>query len=102
MRKVKKALVRGEKLKAKQLKASAPNYSLDHLVKERYPTFSDAINDLDDALSLISLFGSFPTHKDLKIPHSLISNCSDLMKQFKVYVINSHSLRKVKIIILYY
>ena len=80
MKKIKRAIARGEKLKARQLKAKSPNYQLDHLVKERYPTFADALNDLDDALSLISLFASFPTHKDLKIPRDLISNCFELLK----------------------
>ncbi len=79
MKKVKRAIARGEKLKARLMKRKTPNYSLDHLVKERYPTFSDALNDLDDALSLASLFSSFPAHKDLKIPHELITNCFELL-----------------------
>jgi pescadillo len=37
-----------------------PRYSLSNVIKERYPTFIDALRDLDDALCLVSLFASFP------------------------------------------
>lgn len=78
MKKVKRAISRGERLRAANLKKRMPNYSLDHLVKERYPTFIDALGDLDDPLCLVSLFASFPTHKELKISNEVILNCQRL------------------------
>jgi len=46
---------REEKLAEKHLK-KMPKYSLAPIIKDRYPTFVDALKDLDDALCLISLF----------------------------------------------
>jgi pescadillo protein len=60
MKKYKKLLGRKEKQLAEDHFNKAPKYSLSHIIKERYPTFIDALRDLDDALCLISLFASLP------------------------------------------
>jgi pescadillo protein len=46
--------------RAEEHKQMTPRYSLTNVIKERYPTFIDALRDLDDALCLISLFANFP------------------------------------------
>ena len=62
-KKIKKALGRADSSKLEQLKENRPTYNLNHLVKERYPTFVDALRDLDDPLCLLSLYTVFPSHK---------------------------------------
>ena len=45
-------------------------YSLDHIVRERYPTFVDAIRDLEDCLCLCFLYATFP--KSPKTPVEMV------------------------------
>ncbi len=71
-----------------------PKYTMEHLIKERYPHFTDALNDLDDPLCMLNLFASFPSHRGLKIPSEIIAKCKLLTTQFDFYVIATHSLRK--------
>ncbi len=59
----------------------------------RYPTFTDAVRDIDDALCMIFLFASLPS-KD-RISASLVENCSRLAAEWQLYVMRTHSLRKV-------
>lgn len=59
----------------------------------RYPTFIDALRDIDDALCLVSLFASLPSND--RVPSLLIQNCAKLANEWQLYVMNTHSLRKV-------
>ncbi|KLO16992.1 hypothetical protein SCHPADRAFT_868734 [Schizopora paradoxa] len=92
-KKLARALGRGEWGDAKSLEENKPVYTLDHIIKERYPTFIDAVRDIDDALCLVHLFASLPA--DQKLPSSLISNCARLAAEWQLYVMHTHSLRKV-------
>ena len=67
MRKYRRAIYRGDKTSATTLIKNKPTYSLHYVLKERYPTFPDALRDMDDALTLLSLFASFPSHESLNI-----------------------------------
>ena len=60
-------LVRGEKEQARDMNVRRPRMEFQHIIKERYPTFSDWLKDLDDALCLIFLYSKFPTHEYLGI-----------------------------------
>jgi pescadillo protein len=92
-KKIAKALGRGEVGDAARLeKNNAPKLTLDHLVKERYPTFIDALRDLDDALSLLFLFANLPSTST--VPPKTIALCQRLCHEFQHYLISTHSLRK--------
>uniref|UniRef100_G1NNM8 Pescadillo homolog n=1 Tax=Meleagris gallopavo TaxID=9103 RepID=G1NNM8_MELGA len=93
VRKLRKAYGKSEWGTAERLKDNKPTYKLDHIVKERYPTFVDALRDLDDALSMCFLFSTFP--RTGKCHVQTIQLCRRLAVEFLNYVIASRSLRKV-------
>ncbi|CAL1696035.1 unnamed protein product [Somion occarium] len=92
-KKLARALGRGEWSSAKSLEDNKPVYRLDHIIKERYPTFIDAVRDIDDALCMIFLFASLPS--DSKVSPSLIENCARLAAEWQLYIMHTHALRKV-------
>lgn len=71
-----------------------PKYSLEHIIRERYPRFIDAVGDLDDALSLISLFSILPKHELLKINAETVNLCRRLLNEFLLYCVASQNLKK--------
>lgn len=94
MRKIRHAKVRKEKQRKAILEENRPVYQLDHIVKERYPSFVDALRDLDDPLALASLFCTL--RKNAKIRKSeLIPLCRRLLVEFLNYVISERALKKV-------
>lgn len=109
-KKLSRALGRGEWSSAKSLEDNKPLYSLDHIIKERcvsetmfdydfyissarYPTFIDAVRDIDDALCMIFLFSSLPSNS--RLPPDIIENCARLSAEWQLYVMHTHALRKV-------
>ncbi|KZF26241.1 hypothetical protein L228DRAFT_254794 [Xylona heveae TC161] len=92
-KKISRALGRGEVGDAARLeKTQTPRLTLDHVIKERYPTFVDALRDLDDALSMLFLFANLPS--TAAVPPKTIERCQRLCLEFEHYLIISHSLRK--------
>ena len=93
VRKLRKAYGKSEWNTVERLKDNKPNYKLDHIVKEQYPTFIDALRDLDDALSMCFLFSTFP--RTGKCHVQTIQLCRRLTVEFLHYVIAARALRKV-------
>jgi pescadillo protein len=92
-KKIARSLGRGEVGDAARLeKKGAGKLSLDHIIKERYPTFVDALRDLDDALSLLFLFANLPSTST--VPPKTIALCQRLCLEFEHYLITTNSLRK--------
>ena len=93
LRKLKKAQEKKNWDTVERLRENKPRYNLDTIVKERYPTFIDAVRDLEDCLCLSFLYSTFP--KTQKTPVEMVSLCKRLTTEFLHYVIEARALRKV-------
>ncbi|KAK0731854.1 Pescadillo N-terminus-domain-containing protein [Lasiosphaeris hirsuta] len=99
-KKISKALGRGDNSDAARWERNAarpeatgkPRYTLNHVIRERYPTFIDAVRDLDDCLSMLFLFANLPSTS--AVPARMIARCERLCLEFQHYLIVSNSLRK--------
>ncbi|KAI1177370.1 Pescadillo N-terminus-domain-containing protein [Nemania sp. FL0916] len=99
-KKISKALGRGDVSDASRLERNAarpektgkPRYTLDNVIRDRYPTFVDALRDLDDCLSMLFLFANLPS--TTAVPAKMIARCERLCLEFQHYLIVSQSLRK--------
>ncbi|KAL8660671.1 MAG: hypothetical protein Q9202_006328 [Teloschistes flavicans] len=92
-KKIARSLGRGDVGDAARLEKNAkPRITLDHIIRARYPTFVDALRDLDDALSLLFLFASLPSTST--IPPKTIALCRRLCLEFQHVLIVKHALRK--------
>ena len=108
-RKLRKHLGKRAWAKARSLEMHMrPHLSLDHLVRERYPTFQDALRDLDDALSMAALFATLPQtggggggggggeSKGPLAEHQAqtAAACAKLLRDWEAYVMKTGALKK--------
>ncbi|PIN06143.1 Protein required for normal rRNA processing [Handroanthus impetiginosus] len=97
-RKVKKAMSKKNRDLAERLLTRKPTYTLDMLIKERYPQFIDALRDLDDCLSMVHLFAALPAVDRAvdgeKIPVDRVHHCRRLSHEWQAYISRTHKLRK--------
>lgn len=92
-KKLTKALGRGEVSSAKKLEENKPNYSLDHIIKERYPSFPDALRDIDDALNMLFLFANLPATD--QVSARVTKDAQIICNQWLAYVARNRLVRKV-------
>lgn len=93
-KKILKAKMKKEKYDQQKLIENKPTYNLNHIIKERYPKFTDAIQDLDDCLSLVSIFANLPKFDALKISEQKTILSQKLLREFYLYTAISQSFRK--------
>eukprot|EP00126_Sphaerothecum_destruens_P013150 Sdes_comp22498_c0_seq1m20945 len=94
MKRFRKAVGKQDFSTADRMEDAKPVYKLDHIVKERYPTFIDALRDLDDALCMVFLF-SRCAFSGLKHTKPMVAKCENLCMEFENYIVRTGSLRKV-------
>lgn len=94
-RKVNKAKAKQQLELAEKLWLRRPQYTLDRLVRERYPSFIDAIRDIDDPLCIVHLFSALPASKGYKIPVESVHNSRKLALEWQAYIASARSLKKV-------
>ncbi|XP_058462497.1 pescadillo homolog [Malaya genurostris] len=92
-RRIAHARAKGDNLLKNVRMANYPVIKLDHIIKERFPTFMDAIKELDDCMTLLFLFSTFPATK--VITRDLTSLARRLTIEFMHYIIAAKAIRKV-------
>ncbi|KAK9916335.1 hypothetical protein WJX75_001357 [Coccomyxa subellipsoidea] len=93
-RKIRKARAKKNRDLAERLAALRPKHRLDHLVKERYPSFVDALRDLDDPLTLVHLFATLPAEEAHKIPAKAVATSRRLALEWQAWVVRTSALRR--------
>ncbi|KAL6007118.1 hypothetical protein ACLOJK_032614 [Asimina triloba] len=93
-KKVKKASAKKNPDLARRLLSRKPTYTLDRLVRERYPKFIDALRDLDDCLTMVHLFAALPAVESERIEVKRIHNCRRLSHEWQAYISRTHKVRK--------
>ncbi|CAM0949343.1 unnamed protein product [Alopecurus aequalis] len=93
-KKVKKAVAKKNRDLADRLLNRPPTYKLDRLIIERYPSFVDALRDLDDCLTMVHLFAALPAVEGERVQVQRIHNCRRLSHEWQAYISRTNSLRK--------
>lgn len=92
MKKVRKCAGRNNTGEAQNLYQNREQYTLHHIVRERYPTFQDALRDMDDALCMAHLFAQMQAVGTIQAKRTQM--CQRLCREWQLIVTKQHTLRK--------
>jgi len=93
MKRIGKCKGRGDYDLLNKVSKTKPSLKFDQVLKERYPRFTDALRDIDDALCMCFLYANLT--KNEQLPGQVIKYSRRLISEFMHYVIETRSLRKV-------
>eukprot|EP00727_Mastigamoeba_balamuthi_P012895 m51a1_g8228 putative pescadillo homolog (651) ;mRNA; r:24152-26650 len=91
-RKAKRLEARKETAALDTLRVTKPKYRIAHVVKERFPTFADALRELDEALCMVFLFANHRMSAFVRAKR--IAECCRISKEWEAYVVATHTLKK--------
>ena len=94
-KKARKFVARGDKQRARCLEKRTSEMDLSHIVRERYPTFEAALEDLDDCVSMLALFAGLPADSSRFIDPATVKESAKLYDDFLLYVTSTGRVRKV-------
>ena len=94
-KKARKLAARNDKARARRVEKSASQMDLTHIVRERYPSFESALEDLDDCVSMLALFAILPADSSRFIDPATVKDATKLYDDFLLYVTSTNRLRKV-------
>lgn len=93
-KKITKAKMKDQKFDMRKLIENKPTYNLNDIIKQRYPTFNDALHDLDDALCLLAIFSILPKYNLLKISAENVYKSQRLLREFYFYMTVTQSIKR--------
>lgn len=96
-KKLSKALGKREYREAQRSERNRPRYTLDHIIRERYPSFLDAVRDMDDPLNMLFLFANMPATND--VGHRVTKEALKLTNHWLAYVARERLVTKVFVLI---
>ena len=91
-RRLTRRIRRHEPAAAESVRKTAPVLRLDHIIKERYPTFREALGGMDDALTLLSIVARHSPGSSIK--RSKIEDAQRLVREWEAYVAETHAVTK--------
>ena len=91
-KKKKRLITRREPEALRRLERGRPVMRLDHIIRERYPTFPDAVRGLDDALTLLGVVAAHTG--GTVIATEKCRRAAQLLREFEHYVAEAHLLTK--------